>query len=77
MEPGSPSLGNSRFPNFTLVQISRMEENIEPSFPSPPNYRKLKIKNYTGIHFTVLMIVFVITNKIIYMIAKALRDASR
>lgn len=54
-----------------------MEENIEPSFPSPPNYRKLKIKNYTGIHFTVLMIVFVITNKIIYMIAKALRDASR
>ena len=54
-----------------------MGEIKELSPLSSPDYRKLKIKNCIGIYFTALMIVFVITNKIIYMIAKALRDASR
>lgn len=51
--------------------MSGMGEKRQLSPPSSPNYKKLKIKNYTGIHFTALMIVFVITNKIIYMIGKA------
>lgn len=44
---------------------------MQPSPPSSPNYKKLKIKNCTRIHFTVLMVVFVITNKIIHRIGKA------
>lgn len=51
--------------------MSGMGEKRRLSPPSSPNYKKLKIKNYTGIHFTALMILFVITNKIIYMIGKA------
>lgn len=67
MEPGSPTLDNSHFPNLTLVQMSKMGENMQPFSPSSPNYKKLKTENCTGIHFTALMIVLVITNKIIYI----------
>lgn len=50
-----------------------MGENMQPFSPPSPNYKKLKTENCTGIHFTALMIVLVITNKIIYKVGKALR----
>lgn len=77
MEPGSPTLDNNHFPNLTVVHVSKIGENMQPFPPSSPNYKKLKTENYTGIHFTALMIVLVITNKIIYIVGKTLRDASR